>query len=179
MKAKTGTRKRPYSEKNKKSSSSKFIPTKRTSTRTAAIVVLCAIFATQLNSNAGTVISKTIWDIVETIFPPKFNTLPWDDVSNLHFPDGCQWRDAFNSTKPNFWDIRHYEYWDESTNEWVKNQPAACRLTLEQPSSDYAWKNASRSGFHCTAEYCIINNMWYNQGRFFYLTDDEAGIVSA
>ncbi|KAH7622038.1 hypothetical protein Ndes2526B_g02863 [Nannochloris sp. 'desiccata'] len=104
------------------------------------------------------------------------------------FAQGCRWRVAPRrktaaGPSQGFWDVRHYEYWNESTQKWSSEQPDACRIqpllfksSLSRNNKDNDTPSTKR---RCVRdEYCVFKNLWYNGGKFYYLTDDKDGMDS-
>lgn len=90
-----------------------------------------------------------------------------------HFPRGCKWREVYMSDKPpKFWGVRRYEYWDEAARNWTETQPAACVIRGVAQPQDWRWRNGSpRTAVDCKQYYCIYENLWFNNGRFYLLVD--------
>ena len=155
------------------------LPSKRFSAATAAIVVLCAFAATQFDHNKRQQLHLYIDDTLASLSNSIRSR--WSTKGGAgYFPDGCRWRDAAlpsGAPPPAFWEVRNYEYWNETQNAWSSEQPPACLLQPVVPPPLWQWANDSRTGMECIKHHCIVNNVWYNQGRFFYLTDDENGTV--
>ena len=161
----------PSTPQNPKESSSKPHP-KRLSTAAAAGVVLLSIIATQIYGS-GFNLRNAAAKLLPSLIKPR----PRPSRAEGFFSAGCRWRDAVNDKKLAFWDIRDYEYWNETSKSWSSEQPAACRVQLDAPTPEYQWYNDSRTTVNCNANHCIIDNLWYNDGRFFLLSDQENGTV--
>ena len=76
--------------------------------------------------------------------------------------------------------MRRYQYWDDVRSNWTTRQPAACtvRSAANPGTLGWRWRNGSpRSAAHCNDKYCIYDNLWFNNGRFFLLVDGEAPVV--
>ena len=135
-------------------------------TAMAVIVVLLAVAATQFDA------ARQLLNL-DFIIGPKSS-----GASDLgFFPPGCRWRTLPSAKQSGFWDVAAYEYWDEDENRWSEVQPAACRLPKPPLPTNYRLANNSQTSSSCNGRYCLIENVWYNQGRFYYLTDEANGTV--
>ncbi|KAL4853094.1 hypothetical protein ACK3TF_005878 [Chlorella vulgaris] len=96
------------------------------------------------------------------------------------FPKGCKWREVHRKgEEPGFWDVRRYQYWDDVRSNWTDRQPDSCIIKgLANPGpSGWRWRNGSpRSAAHCYDKYCIYDNLWFNNGRFYLLVDGDTGV---
>jgi hypothetical protein len=153
------------------------------------------------------------------------------------FPAGCRWRNvgALPSTRlaafsndegkaaaRETWRVQQYEYWDDVAEDWVSEQPAACRLRplalqewqgspgwqqlqleqqevpskqqqppelpglqhhyqqqhqeqqFEEPQRQQQEQRWPASGGGCSEAACMYTNLWYNQGRFYFLSEGQA-----
>ena len=152
---------------------------------TATVTVVILAFAVaQYQTNSAQILFENICKILGSYSILKSRP---ENASGL-FPQGCRWRDAsIKSTTPplGFWDIRYYEYWNESTGTWSSEQPSACRIQpipfqtfLSDHLDDGNKQKNFTSRWRCVGDdYCIFENLWYNQGKFYYLTDDIDGMV--
>lgn len=137
------------------------------STALAVAVVLFAAGVVQIQNPAAAAIK---W-IAQPFRRPSI------DPARGYFPKGCHWRTVRPKHPQPFWGVQQYEYWDGAAQAWSTVQPAACRLQLPGPQEPMTWPNNSRTGIHCTEHHCILNNLWYNSGQFYSLTDDKGGAV--
>ncbi|KAL4450135.1 hypothetical protein ABPG77_010804 [Micractinium sp. CCAP 211/92] len=94
------------------------------------------------------------------------------------FPVGCKWREVHpKGSEPAFWDVRQYQYWDKARGNWTDTQPAACIVRGMRSPTHWKWRNGSpRTAAHCNDKYCIYDNLWFNNGRFYLLVDGETGV---
>lgn len=153
------------------------------SVATSVALVLFALAVGQYQTNSA---HKLLSKIANTLSSLFFSRTGPGNAAGI-FAQGCRWRDApvrkpAAGSSQGFWDIRHYEYWNETTHEWSLQQPAACRLqpllfkdSLLRKDKD----NNSPSTQHryVQNDYCVFENLWYNEGKFYYLTDDADGMV--
>lgn len=100
--------------------------------------------------------------------------------ANGIFPVGCKWREVVNQgSEPKFWDIRDYEYWDTYTRQWSPKKPAACFMkgVVNPNPSNWSWRQHSpRSAVSCKEYYCMYENLWFNNGRFYLLVDGPEAV---
>jgi hypothetical protein len=154
-------------------------------TATTGAVVIFALVVAQYQPNSARVALQKLNHALNKYSVSNFKP---GNAAGI-FAQDCRWRDAPPS-KPatrgafqGFWDIRHYEYWNESTQTWSTEQPAACILqTVLYENSLLGGTNKENnnpsSKRRCVGnEYCVFQNLWYNQGKFYYLTDNEDGMV--
>ncbi|PRW56929.1 glycosyltransferase family 61 [Chlorella sorokiniana] len=95
------------------------------------------------------------------------------------FPKGCKWREVQEKGEdPGMWGLRRYQYWDAASRNWTEQQPAACVVPgLDPKEHKWRWRNGSpRSAADCNDNYCLYENLWFNNGRFYLLVDGEEGI---
>jgi hypothetical protein len=113
-----------------------------------------------------------IWPLLGPHLPQKHS----NDDARGYFPKGCEWRLAPRSRGLDFWDVRRYEYRSgNDTVGWSEDQPSACRLQASVPAKNWKWPNASRSSMKCTRHHCVYSNIWYNNGAWYYVSDEEDG----
>ncbi|PSC72084.1 EGF domain-specific O-linked N-acetylglucosamine transferase [Micractinium conductrix] len=93
------------------------------------------------------------------------------------FPVGCKWREVYRKgEEPGFWGLRRYQFWDAKRGAWGDAQPAACGVRGMSPQGR-RWRNGSpRSAANCNDKYCIYDNLWYNNGRWYLLVDGDVGV---
>jgi len=153
------------------------------SAATSVALVFFAFAVGQFQTNSAHELLQKLGNTINTLFVSK--TGPGKAAGI--FAQGCRWRDAplrktAAGSSQGFWDVRHYEYWNETTQEWSLQQPAACRLqpllfenSLLRNNKDNDSPSTKR---RCVQDdYCVFENLWYNEGKFYYLTDDTHGMV--
>jgi hypothetical protein len=146
----------------------------------AVTVVVFASIVAQYQPDSAQAVLKKLKHILHSYSTSKSGPGSATGV----FAQDCRWRDAAPSplntrTAQGFWDVRHYEYWNETTQTWSLEQPSACRLQPLPFDTSSSLTTPSSTWRRCAGDdYCIFQNLWYNQGKFYYLTDDKDGMVS-
>ena len=149
-------------------------------TATVAVVILAFAVAHYQPNSAHNLLQK----LKNTLFSYSTSKSRPGNAAGI-FAQGCRWRDAplertTATTSESFWDVQHYEYWNESTQTWSSEQPNACRLRPVPFNSSLVENKSNKPSTRrrCAGDdYCVFENLWYSQGKFYYLTDDKNGMV--
>lgn len=94
------------------------------------------------------------------------------------FPRGCKWRDVLTEGSA----AVQYEYWDAASQQWLQQQPAACRLQgYAAPGAPEPWKfhkNNPRTEVVPSTHHVTYRNLWFNNGRWYALVDGDRQVAS-